>query len=62
MKKHLLFLSIITVFLSCSSIKSTQEAINIGNYEKAISLAIENLKKNKTKKKNQPYVLMLENY
>ena len=54
----LLFLIIIT---ACSSVKTTQKAINSGNYEKAISLAIENLRKSKTKKSNQPYIPMLEN-
>ena len=60
MKKQLLFLLIVILAASCSSIKNTQEAINTGNYNKAINLAVENLIENKTKKKNQPYVLMLE--
>jgi predicted RNA-binding protein with RPS1 domain len=60
MKKQLLILFSISLFVACSSIKSTQEAINIGDYDKAIDLAIKNLKDNKTKKKKQPYVLMLE--
>jgi hypothetical protein len=60
MKKQLLILFSISLFVACSSIKSTQEAINIGDYDKAIGLAINNLKDNKTKKKKQPYVLMLE--
>ncbi|MCI2228054.1 hypothetical protein MC378_02660 [Polaribacter sp. MSW13] len=59
--KNFLFL-IISIFfmISCSSVKTTQEAISNGNYDKAINLAVDNLKSNKVKKGNQPYVLMLE--
>ncbi|MDA9316669.1 hypothetical protein N9Q58_02000 [Polaribacter sp.] len=60
MKKYLLILFSTLLFVACSSIKKTQEAINKGNYDKAISLAVRNLNGNKTKKKSQPYVLMLE--
>ncbi|TYP99193.1 hypothetical protein C7447_102514 [Tenacibaculum adriaticum] len=59
MKKITLLFLITLTIVSCSSVKSTQKAINSGNYDKAISLSIENLKKNKTKEKNQPYVEML---
>ncbi|MFD0862395.1 hypothetical protein ACFQ1M_09240 [Sungkyunkwania multivorans] len=59
MKKALLFLSVIFV-AACSSVKKTQEALNTGNYDQAIAIAIKNLKSNKTKKNRQPYVLMLE--
>ncbi|TXD52550.1 hypothetical protein ES044_07370 [Polaribacter sp. IC066] len=45
---------------ACSSVKKTQEAINNGNYERAINIALDNLKKNKAKKGNQPYVFMLQ--
>ncbi len=55
------FLSVFVLFLtSCSSVKSTQKAINSGNYDKAIGIAIKNLEKNKTKEKNQPYITMLQ--
>lgn len=60
MKKFLLFTVFFIFITSCSSVKNTQEAINNGNYQKAIEIAVNNLKKNKTKKGNQPYVLMLE--
>jgi hypothetical protein len=60
MKKSLLFAAFILFMFSCSSIKNTQEAISNGNYDRAISTAIENLKRNKTKKGNQPYILLLE--
>ena len=60
MKKQLLVILSFLVLISCSSIKNTQEAISTGNYDRAIDIAINNLKRNKTKKGNQPYVLMLE--
>jgi hypothetical protein len=60
MKKIILFILAFTCITSCSSVKNTQKAINDGNYQKAIDIAISNLKKNKFKKGNQPYVLMLE--
>ncbi|WP_369791959.1 hypothetical protein [Tenacibaculum sp. 47A_GOM-205m] len=59
-KTTLLSIFSVLVLASCSSVKTTEKAINSGNYEKAISLSIENLAKNKTKEKNQPYVLMLQ--
>lgn len=61
MKKQLLLLLILTItFFSCSGVKKTQEAINYGNYDEAIETAVKNLRNNKTKKSNQPYVFMLE--
>lgn len=59
-KATLLSIFSVLVLMSCSSLKTTEKAINSGNYEKAISLSIENLAKNKTKEKNQPYVLLLQ--
>jgi hypothetical protein len=60
MKKSLLFTAVVFLIFSCSSIKNTQEAISNGNYDSAINTAIENLKRNKSKKRNQPYILLLE--
>jgi len=61
MKKTIpLLLFIITIFCACSSVKTAQKAINSGDYEKAITLSIKKLTSNKTKEKNQPYVVMLE--
>jgi hypothetical protein len=60
MKKFLLFTLFTFLLISCSSIKNTQEAISNGNYDSAINTAIENLKRNKTKKGNQPYIILLE--
>lgn len=54
-----LFLLLLTI-LGCSSVKKTQEALNYGNYDEAINIALKNLRSNKLKKSNQPYVFMLE--
>lgn len=60
MKKTILFTTILTLLIACGGVKKTQEAINTGNYSAAINKAIRNLADNKTKKGNQPYVLLLE--
>lgn len=60
MKKIILFIFITILTFSCSSIKKTQKAINYGNYDEAISIALKHLKNSKTKKSNQPFVVMLE--
>ena len=59
-KKQLLFLLIFITFVGCGGVKKTQEAINYGNYDEAIETTIKNLRNNKTKKSNQPYVIMLQ--
>ena len=59
-KTTLLLILSVLVFTSCSSVKTTEKALNSGNYDKAISLSIEKLAKNKAKEKNQPHVLMLQ--
>ncbi len=58
-KKLLLFILIIST-TACSSLKKTQEAINYGNYNEAIAIALKHLRSNKTKKSNQEYILLLE--
>lgn len=59
MKKALLLLLVILV-AGCSSVKKTQVALNSGNYDAAIGIAIDKLRENKTRKSNQPYIVMLE--
>ncbi|MEM8762728.1 MAG: hypothetical protein AAGD88_02880 [Bacteroidota bacterium] len=59
MRKCLLLVSVMMV-AACSGVKRTQEALNTGNYPVAIQKAVKNLQQNKTRKGNQPYVLMLE--
>ena len=60
MVKKLLFITFLIAAYSCSSVKKAQEAINYGNYDQAIQIAVKQLRENKTKKSNQEYVVMLE--
>lgn len=60
MKKAILYSTILVFLIACGGVKKTQEAINTGNYSAAINKSIKNLADNKTKKSNQPYVLLLE--
>ena len=60
MKKVLLICGSVLLLLACGGVKKTQEAVNTGNYDQAINRALNNLADNKTKKNNQPYVLLLE--
>ncbi len=60
MKKLLLLLVITTITFSCSSVKKTEKALNTGNYDQAINIALSKLRTNKDKKGKQPYILMLE--
>lgn len=59
-KKQLIFLMITITFIGCGGVKKTQEAINSGNYDAAIENAVKNLRSNKSKKSNQPYVFLLQ--
>jgi len=60
MKKITFYAFLFLLISACSSVKTTQKAINSGDYDTAINLAVENLRKSKTRKGNQPYVPMLE--
>ncbi|MEW7290496.1 hypothetical protein [Aquimarina sp. 2304DJ70-9] len=60
MKKLLHLLLILVFTFSCSGVKKTQTALNTGNYDQAINIALNKLKTNKGKKGKQPYILMLE--
>ena len=60
MKNHFLFILTTILFIGCGGVKKTQEAINYGNYDEAINSALKNLRSDKFKKNNEPYVLMLE--
>jgi len=59
MKKILLY-SVLVILCSCSGVKRTQEALNTGNYDKAIQKAITSIAENKNKKGNQPFIALLE--
>jgi len=59
--KRLLLLGLSAILvMACSGVKKTQEAINVGDYGNAINTSVQNLVQNKTKKGNQPYILILE--
>lgn len=60
MIKKIFIALILTVSFSCSSVKKTQEAINYGNYDQAIQIAVNQLRDHKSKKGNQEYILLLE--
>ncbi|GAB2761217.1 hypothetical protein [Salinimicrobium soli] len=60
MKQKLLLLAGILVLASCSSVKRSQRALNQGDYNEAIAIAVGKLQKDKTKKGNQEHILILE--
>ncbi|SDE25385.1 hypothetical protein SAMN05421636_104119 [Pricia antarctica] len=60
MKKSLFYGAVMAIVVACGGVKKTQKALNLGDYGQAINTSIENLAKNKSKKSNQDYVLMLE--
>ncbi len=60
MKRLLLLGFFASIIVACNGVKKTQEAINIGDYGNAINTSIKNLAQNKSKKGNQPYILILE--
>ncbi|WP_339918340.1 hypothetical protein [Yeosuana marina] len=60
MKKILLITTFITLLISCSSRKQVEKSINTGNYDKAISDALDKLDTNKSKKSKQDYIVMLK--
>lgn len=61
MKKLLLSFFSLVIITACSSVKQTEEALNSGNYNQAINIALKNLRTNKEKKGKQAYIIMLEN-
>lgn len=61
MKNLALSLLLLVIMDSCSSVKQTEQALNTGNYDQAINIAIKNLRTNKDKKGKQSYIVMLQN-
>jgi len=58
---RILLLFITTLIISsCSSVKRSQKALYSGDYNEAIYIAIKKLQKDKTKSKNEPHILILE--
>jgi hypothetical protein len=59
MKKLLLIATLIITLVACSTRKQVEKSINSGNYDKAISDALDKLETNKSKKSKEDYILML---
>ncbi|NER13343.1 hypothetical protein GWK08_07830 [Leptobacterium flavescens] len=60
MKKLLLLFLLGSFAISCSSVKKSQKALNIGDYDQAIDIALNKLRNNKNRKGNQPLIYQLE--
>ncbi|WP_230080287.1 hypothetical protein [Winogradskyella marina] len=60
MKRFLLLTVLVSVLVSCSAKKQIETAISHGNYDHAISEALEKLQNNKDKNRKQDYIVMLE--
>ena len=60
MKNFILICTVILLMIGCNGVKKTQEAIYTGDYNNAIGSSLQNLRENKTKKANQPYIVLLE--
>jgi len=60
MKRFLLLSALVSVLVSCSAKKQIEQAISHGNYDEAISEALQKLENNKDKKRKQDYVVMLK--
>ncbi|NMH88815.1 hypothetical protein [Flavivirga algicola] len=60
MKKILLLTISLFVLLACGGKKQVEAAVNTGNYDQAITTALNKLKTNKNKKRKYDYVLMLQ--
>ena len=60
MKKLLLLTLCLSLLISCGGRKQVEKALYSGNYNKAITKALDNLKTNKDKKRKQDYVVMLK--
>ncbi|WP_339687877.1 hypothetical protein [uncultured Nonlabens sp.] len=60
MKRLLIVVTALILLASCSSVKKTETAINEGDYDQAINIAVENLVDGKNSKRNQEYIPLLE--
>ncbi|KJD33075.1 hypothetical protein PK35_08915 [Tamlana nanhaiensis] len=60
MKKQLLFSISIILLVSCSAKRQVEQAVNSGDYDHAITTALDKLRTNKDKKRKYDYVLMLQ--
>ncbi|MDO5986744.1 hypothetical protein Q4Q39_04915 [Flavivirga amylovorans] len=60
MKKLLLFTISLFMLMACGGKKQVEAAVNSGNYDQAITTALNKLRTNKNKKRKFDYVLMLQ--
>ncbi len=60
MKKLLLLSVIFLSVIACNTRKQVEKSVNTGNYDQAITIALEKLRTNKNKKRKYDYVLMLQ--
>jgi hypothetical protein len=60
MKRTLLILLIAVGLVACNTAKQVEKAVSVGNYDFAITTALDKLKTNKSKKSKQEYILMLK--
>ncbi len=60
MKKGLILLIVATVLVACSSVKRSEKALNKGAYNQAIDIVVKKLQKDKTSKKSQELIPILE--
>ncbi|MGM0636494.1 MAG: hypothetical protein ACQESK_10555 [Bacteroidota bacterium] len=58
--KRLFLLLLIAGLFSCNSAKRAQKQLSTGNYEQAIEIAVNHLQRNKTRKRGQQQMLILE--
>ncbi len=60
MKRLLLLLTVLMLTVSCSGRRHVEQALNSGNYDHAISTALNKLERNKHSKRKQAYIAMLQ--
>ncbi|MDO5972043.1 hypothetical protein Q4Q35_19760 [Flavivirga aquimarina] len=60
MKKLLLITIALAILTACGSKKQVEASVNSGNYDQAITIALNKLRTNKNKKRKSDYVLMLQ--
>jgi hypothetical protein len=59
MKKVLLSIIALLLIISCSTSKQIEKAVSVGNYDQAITYAIDKLRTNKDKKGKADFIIML---
>ena len=60
MRKTIIYLLFTVLIISCSSLKETETALNQGDYDLAIDIAVNKLIEGKTAKRNQEYIPLLK--